>query len=117
MKIWRPVRNAFTFIVEWLFKVSVFSTNIDWCTRATVKENLKPERRSVFRTKTLLANAIYLADNEELDHLEILRILTPIDHLEGAAPILIEWKLNNSIRISGGYYNTGLKAPFQKHHY
>ncbi|XP_065078259.1 uncharacterized protein K02A2.6-like [Ochlerotatus camptorhynchus] len=112
------VSNSYSSIVERL-KVAyptLFSTNLGRCTKATVKLDLKPGQRSVFRSKRPVAFAMYQAVADELDRLECLRIITPIDYSEWAAPIVVVRKANGSIRICGDY-STGLNDALQPHQY
>lgn len=59
---------------------------------------------------------MYQAGDEELDRLEFLRIIAPIEFLEWTAPIVILWKSNDSIGICDDCYNT-LQDPLETHHY
>lgn len=94
----------------------VFSTALGKCTKATIKLELKPDQRPVFRPKRPVAYSVYQAVDDELDRLEQLRIITPVDYSEWAAPIVVVRKANGSIRICGDY-STGLNDSLQPNQY
>ncbi|XP_055615107.1 uncharacterized protein K02A2.6-like [Toxorhynchites rutilus septentrionalis] len=54
--------------------------------------------------------------DEELDRLERLNIISPVNYSEWAAPIVVVRKANGSIRICGDY-STGLNERLQSHQY
>ncbi|XP_040172539.1 uncharacterized protein K02A2.6-like [Anopheles arabiensis] len=56
------------------------------------------------------------AVNAELDRLERLNIITPVQHSEWAAPIVVVRKSNGQLRICGDY-STGLNASLHPHDY
>ncbi|XP_055623545.1 uncharacterized protein K02A2.6-like [Toxorhynchites rutilus septentrionalis] len=95
---------------------SVFSTSLGYCTKVTIKLDLKPGQNPVFRPKRPVAYAMYQAVDEELDRLERLKIIEPIDYSEWAAPIVVVRKANGNIRICGDY-STGLNNALQPHQY
>lgn len=77
------------------------------CTKVIVKLELKPNQRPVFRPKRPVAYSVYQSVDDELDRLERMKIITPVDYSEWAAPIVVVRKANESIRICGDY-STGL---------
>lgn len=95
---------------------SVFSTTLGRCTKTQVKLELKPDQKPVFRPKRPVAYAMYSAVDEELDRLERLNIISPVDYSEWAAPIVVVRKANGTIRICGDY-STGLNAALQPNQY
>ncbi|XP_062551120.1 uncharacterized protein K02A2.6-like [Armigeres subalbatus] len=113
----RQVNNS-TPIVERLKAAypQVFSTSLGRCTKTTVKLDLKPGQRPVFRPKRPVAYAMYQAVDEELDRLERLKIITPVDYSDWAAPIVVVRKASGAIRICGDY-STGLNDALQPHQY
>ncbi|XP_053690985.1 uncharacterized protein K02A2.6-like [Sabethes cyaneus] len=94
----------------------VFSTTLRKCSKATVKLELKPGQKPVFRPKCQVAYATYRAVDDELDRLERMKIITPVDYSEWAAPIVVVRKANGNIRICGDY-STGLNDALQPHQY
>ncbi|XP_065085346.1 uncharacterized protein K02A2.6-like [Ochlerotatus camptorhynchus] len=114
----RQVNNSSSSNVERLKATypQVFSTSLGRCTKATVKLDLKPGQRPAFRPKRPVAYAMYQIVDDELDRLERLQIITPIDYSEWAAPIVVVRKSNGSIRICGDY-STGLNDALQPHKY
>ncbi|XP_038116710.1 uncharacterized protein K02A2.6-like [Culex quinquefasciatus] len=95
---------------------NVFSKNLGLCTKTKVKLELKENCRPVFCPKRPVAYAMVEAVDRELDRLQQLNIITPIDYSEWAAPIVVVRKANGSIRICGDY-STGLNAVLQPHQY
>ncbi|XP_053686157.1 uncharacterized protein K02A2.6-like [Sabethes cyaneus] len=94
----------------------VFSTTLGKCSKATVKLELKPGQKAVFRPKRPVAYATYRAVDDELDRLERMKIITPVDYSEWAAPIVVVRRANGNIRICGDY-STGLNDALQPHQY
>ncbi|XP_055633340.1 uncharacterized protein LOC129773719 [Toxorhynchites rutilus septentrionalis] len=69
------------------------------------------------KAKTASGNVLPLdAVNQELDRLEKINIISPVDYSEWAAPIVVVRKANGSIRIRGNY-STALNAALQPHQY
>lgn len=114
----RQVNDSSTPMVERLKTAypQVFSASLGRCTKTTVKLDLKPDQRPVFRPKRPVAYAMYQAVDEELDRLERLKILTPTDYSDWAAPIVVVRKASGAIRICGDY-STGLNDALQPHQY
>uniref|UniRef100_A0A1Q3EU21 RNA-directed DNA polymerase n=1 Tax=Culex tarsalis TaxID=7177 RepID=A0A1Q3EU21_CULTA len=94
----------------------VFSEELGLCTKTKVKLELKENCRPTFCPKRPVAYAMVEAVDRELDRLQQLNIITPIDYSEWAAPIVVVRKANGSIRICGDY-STGLNAALQPHQY
>ncbi|XP_055623231.1 uncharacterized protein K02A2.6-like [Toxorhynchites rutilus septentrionalis] len=94
----------------------VFSEKLGMCTRTKLKLELKENVRPVFCPKRPVAYAMYDTVDRELDRLEKLDIITPVDYSEWAAPIVVVRKSNGSIRICGDY-STGLNAALQSQQY
>ncbi|XP_058816916.1 uncharacterized protein K02A2.6-like [Topomyia yanbarensis] len=95
---------------------NVFTDQLGLCSKTKVKLELKKSVRPVFCPKRLVAYAMYDAVDQELDRLENLNIITPVEYSEWAAPIVVVRKANGSIRICGDYY-TGLNAALQPNQY
>ncbi|XP_055623717.1 uncharacterized protein K02A2.6-like [Toxorhynchites rutilus septentrionalis] len=94
----------------------VFSEKLGLCTRTKVKLELKENVRPVFCPKRPVAYAMYDTVDRELDRLEKLDIITPVDYSEWTTPIIVVRKSNSSIRICGDY-STGLNAALQSQQY
>ncbi|XP_055639967.1 uncharacterized protein K02A2.6-like [Toxorhynchites rutilus septentrionalis] len=95
---------------------SVFTDKLGLCTKTKVKLELKENCKPVFRPKRPVAYAMYDAVDCELDRLEQLKVITPVDYSEWAAPIVVVRKANGTVRICGDY-STGLNAALQSHQY
>ncbi|XP_062560524.1 uncharacterized protein K02A2.6-like [Armigeres subalbatus] len=95
---------------------NVFSEKLGLCSKTQVKLELKESVRPVFCPKRPVAFAMYDAVDQELDRLEKLNIITPVDYSEWAAPIVVVRKANGTIRICGDY-STGLNAALQPNQY
>lgn len=61
---------------------SVFSEKLGLCTKTSVKLELKENCKPVFCPKRLVAYAMRSAVDEELDRLEKLHIITPVDYAD-----------------------------------
>ncbi|XP_065075510.1 uncharacterized protein K02A2.6-like [Ochlerotatus camptorhynchus] len=94
----------------------VFSCKLGLCIKTAVKFELKTSCKPVFCPKRPVAYAMYDAVNQELDRLEKLKIISPIDYSEWAAPIVVVRKANGAIRICGDY-STGLNSALQSNQY
>ncbi|XP_058811223.1 uncharacterized protein K02A2.6-like [Topomyia yanbarensis] len=77
-----------------------------------VKLELKQQCNPVFCPKRPVAYVMYDLVDQELDRLEQLKIITPVDFSEWAAPIVVVRKANGAIRICGDY-STGLNSALQ----
>ncbi|XP_052901351.1 uncharacterized protein K02A2.6-like [Anopheles moucheti] len=94
---------------------TVFS-GIGLCSKACIKLQLKPDARSVFRPKRPVAYAMLESVDKELDRLERMNIISPVDYSEWAVPIVIVRKSSGDIRICGDY-STGLNAALLPYEY
>lgn len=94
----------------------LFSDELGLCQKTKVKLELKEQCKPVFCPKRPVAYAMQDAVNKELDRLEQLKIISPVDYSEWAAPIVVVRKANGSIRICGDY-STGLNSALQPHQY
>ncbi|XP_035918223.1 uncharacterized protein K02A2.6 [Anopheles stephensi] len=86
------------------------------CTKANIKLHLKPNVRPTFCPKRPVAYAMQATVEKELNRLEQLKVITPVDYSEWAAPIVVVRKSNGSIRICGDY-STGLNSALRSHEY
>ncbi|XP_053683479.1 uncharacterized protein K02A2.6-like [Sabethes cyaneus] len=81
----------------------LFSEKIGLCQKTKINLELKEQRKPVFCPKRPVAYAMLDAVNQELDGLEQLNIISPVDYSEWAAPIVVVRKANGSILICGDY--------------
>ncbi|XP_040157579.1 uncharacterized protein K02A2.6-like [Anopheles arabiensis] len=86
------------------------------CTKARIKVQVKENTQPTFCPKRPVAYAMQEAVNKELDRLEQLGVITPVDYSEWAAPIVVVRKANGTIRICGDY-STGLNSALRTHEY
>nr|XP_049464977.1 uncharacterized protein K02A2.6-like [Anopheles coluzzii] len=86
------------------------------CTKASVHLQLRKDARPVFRPKRPVAYAMEEIVNKELDRLEGLGIISPVDYSDWAAPVVVVRKANGQIRLCGDY-STGLNAALHPHEY
>ncbi|XP_055616766.1 uncharacterized protein K02A2.6-like [Toxorhynchites rutilus septentrionalis] len=94
----------------------LFSNTLGLCNKAKVELVLKESCRPVFRPRRPVSYAMLPTVDEELDRLERLNIISPVNYSEWAAPIVVVRKANGSIRICGDY-STGLNERLQSHQY
>ncbi|XP_055714234.1 uncharacterized protein K02A2.6-like [Phlebotomus papatasi] len=95
---------------------SVFSSTMGKCTKGQAHLQLKPSTVPVFRPKRPVPYHVTDLVDEELQRLQNLDIISPVDHSEYAAPIVVARKPNGSIRICADY-STGLNNNLESHHY
>ncbi|XP_053662042.1 uncharacterized protein K02A2.6-like [Anopheles marshallii] len=86
------------------------------CTKASIKLQVKENVRPTFCPKRPVAYAMQTTVEKELDRLEALNVITPVDYSDWAAPIVVVRKGNGSIRICGDY-STGLNSALQSYEY
>lgn len=94
----------------------LFRPELGICKKAEIKLQLKADVKPVFRPKRPVAYAVLPVIEKELQRLQDLGIISPVDHSEWAAPIVVAKKPNGSIRICGDY-STGLNANLEPHQY
>ncbi|XP_052896596.1 uncharacterized protein K02A2.6-like [Anopheles moucheti] len=86
------------------------------CTKAKIHLQVKENVRPTFCPKRPVAYAMQATVEKELNRLESLNVITPVDYSEWAAPIVVVRKGNGSIRICGDY-STGLNSALQSYEY
>ncbi|XP_062700183.1 uncharacterized protein K02A2.6-like [Aedes albopictus] len=94
----------------------LFSNTLGLCNKAKIKLALKESCRPIYRPRRPVSYAMLPTVDQELDRLERLNIISPVDYSEWAAPIVVVRKANGSIRICGDY-STGLNERLQPHQY
>ncbi|XP_062541355.1 LOW QUALITY PROTEIN: uncharacterized protein K02A2.6-like [Armigeres subalbatus] len=95
---------------------NVFKETLGHCKKTKVKLYLKQEARSVFKPKRPVPFTSVAKVDAELDRLEQLDIITPVDFSQWAAPIVTVRKPNGKIRICADY-STGLNAALEANNY
>ncbi|XP_053690842.1 uncharacterized protein K02A2.6-like [Sabethes cyaneus] len=94
----------------------VFSEELGLCNKTKLKLEVREQARPIFCAKRPVAYAMQDAVDQELNRLEKLNIVTPVDYSEWAAPIVVVRKANGNIRICGDY-STGLNSALRSHQY
>lgn len=95
---------------------NVFSPTLGHCTMPNVQLHIKPGSVAVFRPKRQVPFRAKERVEEELERLQMAGIITPVDHSEFAAPIVIVQKPNGGVRICADY-STGLNDALLPHNY
>ncbi|XP_058456707.1 uncharacterized protein K02A2.6-like [Malaya genurostris] len=94
----------------------VVSEKLGLCSKVQEKLDVKEQCKPVFCPKRPVAYSMYNTVDQELDRLQQLKIITPVDYSEWAAPIVVVRKANGGIRVCGDY-STGLNFALQPHQY
>ncbi|XP_058456872.1 uncharacterized protein K02A2.6-like [Malaya genurostris] len=94
----------------------VFSEKLGLCNKVQVKLDVEDQCKPIFCPKRPVVYSMYNAVDQELDRLQQLNIITPVDYSEWAAPIVVVRKANGAIRVCGDY-STGLNSALQPHQY
>lgn len=94
----------------------IFDNSLGLCKKMKVELHVSQETKPVFRPKRPVAYAALTQVEEELNRLQNLDIISPVDYSEWAAPIVATKKANGSIRICGDY-STGLNDALQPHQF
>ncbi|XP_055543388.1 uncharacterized protein K02A2.6-like [Wyeomyia smithii] len=76
----------------------LFSNKLGLCTKTKIVLSLKDASKPVFRPRRPVAYAMQAIVDEELDRLERLNIISPVQYSEWAAPIVVVRKANTTIR-------------------
>ncbi|XP_062557640.1 uncharacterized protein K02A2.6-like [Armigeres subalbatus] len=94
----------------------LFSDTLGLCSKTKIQLSLKEPCRPVFRPRRPVSYAMLPVVDKELDRLERLHIISPVDYSEWAAPIVVVRKATGNVRICGDY-STGLNDRLQSHQY
>ncbi|XP_055615065.1 uncharacterized protein K02A2.6-like [Toxorhynchites rutilus septentrionalis] len=86
------------------------------CNKAKVKLVLKESCRPIFRPRRPVSYAMLPTVEGELDRLERLNIISPVNYSEWTTPIVVVREANGSIRICGNYF-AGINERLQSHQY
>ncbi|XP_053699347.1 uncharacterized protein K02A2.6-like [Sabethes cyaneus] len=94
----------------------VFKPSLGHCKKMKVHLYLKPDARPVFKPKRPVPFTSIEKIDAELDRLQELGIITPVDFSQWAAPIVAVKKPGGKVRICADY-STGLNAVLEPNHY
>lgn len=94
----------------------IFSETLGFCTKTTAKLTLLPGAAAVFRPKRPVPYGVMSLVEDELQRLQDLQVITPVDCSEWAAPIVVVRKPNGTVRICGDY-STGLNEAIEPNLY
>lgn len=85
----------------------LFSEELGCCTKTKASLTLKQETRPVYRNARPVPHAARKIVEDELERLQRLGVITPVEYSPSAAPIVVVKKKNGKIRICADY-STGL---------
>ncbi|XP_062538919.1 uncharacterized protein K02A2.6-like [Armigeres subalbatus] len=94
----------------------VFKNGLGHCKKTKVRLYLKPDAKPVFKPKRPVPFTSMEKIDAELDRLQSLGIITPVDFSQWAAPIVVVKKPRGKVRICADY-STGLNAALEPNHY
>ncbi|XP_055632846.1 uncharacterized protein K02A2.6-like [Toxorhynchites rutilus septentrionalis] len=94
----------------------LFSETLGLCSKSKIQLSLKEACKPVFRPRRPVSYAMLPTVDKELDRLESLQIISPVDYSEWAVPIVVVRKASGNVRICGDY-STGLNDRLQSHQY
>ncbi|CAH8637872.1 unnamed protein product [Schistosoma rodhaini] len=95
---------------------NVFKEELGECTKAKALLILKPGATPVFRPKRPVPYAALPMVEQEIERLQKLGVIEPVNFSEWAAPIVVVKKTNGSIRLCADY-STGLNEALETHQY
>ncbi|PIO75316.1 hypothetical protein TELCIR_02663 [Teladorsagia circumcincta] len=113
------VKVAPNFDVEEALKKTypgVFEEGLGRCIKEEVTLQLMPNVRPVFCRSRPVPHAALEAVNAELNRLEQMGVITPVNHIEWAAPIVCVKKQNGKLRVCADF-STGLNKALQSFDY
>ena len=87
----------------------LFQPTLGFCVKATAKLELLPGAARIFKEKRPVPYGVMDKVEKELNRLQSLGVITPVDSSEWAAPVVVVKKANGEIRICGDY-STGLNS-------
>ncbi|XP_062538517.1 uncharacterized protein K02A2.6-like [Armigeres subalbatus] len=94
----------------------VFKNGLGHCKKMKVRLYLKPDAKPVFKPKRPVPFTSMEKIDAELDRLQSLGIITPVDFSQWAAPIVVVKKPGGKVRICADY-STGLNAVLEPNHH
>ena len=92
----------------------VFQQGLGCCSKMKAKLVLKPGAVPIFRKKRPVPFAAIPKVDEELDRLIEEGVISPVDHSEWAAPVVVVQKPNGKIRLCADF-STGLNDQIESH--
>uniref|UniRef100_A0A183CHH4 RNA-directed DNA polymerase n=1 Tax=Globodera pallida TaxID=36090 RepID=A0A183CHH4_GLOPA len=92
----------------------IFEEGLGLCTKIKAHLTLNPTATPVFRRARPVPYSALPVVNGELERLEKMKVITPVEHTEWAAPILVVKKANGSARLCADF-STGLNDSLQLH--
>ncbi|KAH9585992.1 hypothetical protein MS3_00007063 [Schistosoma haematobium] len=95
---------------------NVFREGLGECTKAKALLTLKPAATPVFRPRRPVPYADLPVVEQELERLQKLGVIEPVNFSEWAAPIVVVKKTNGSVRLCADY-STGLNEALETHQY
>ncbi|XP_055622467.1 uncharacterized protein K02A2.6-like [Toxorhynchites rutilus septentrionalis] len=90
----------------------VFQDGLGHCMKTKISLSLKPDAQPVFRPKRPVPFHAIQKVEEELDRLERLDIISPVNFSDWAAPIVVVKKPGGKVRVCADY-STGLNAALE----
>ncbi|XGW34468.1 hypothetical protein V3C99_018399 [Haemonchus contortus] len=93
---------------------AVFAPGVGCCTKTKASLKLKPEATPVFRKARSVPYAVQPRISQEIDRLVAGKFLTPVEHSDWAAPVVVVQKKNGSIRLCADS-STGLNDALEQH--
>ncbi|XP_055632916.1 uncharacterized protein K02A2.6-like [Toxorhynchites rutilus septentrionalis] len=90
----------------------VFQDGLGHCMKTKISLSLKPDAQPVFRPKRPVSFHAIQKVEEELDRLERLDIISPVDFSDWAAPIVVVKKPGGKVRVCA-VYSTGFNAALE----
>nr|CAX83704.1 Gag-Pol polyprotein [Schistosoma japonicum] len=94
----------------------VFSDGLGECTKFQATLTLRQGVKPVFRPKRLVPYAALPVVEQELERLQKIGVIEPVNFSEWAAPIVVVKKTNGSVRLCADY-STGLNEALETHQY
>lgn len=94
----------------------VFQNKLGCCKFTKVFLSLKQNAKPVFRPKRPVPYAALSVVDQELDRLETLGVIQPVNYSPWAAPIVVVRKANGTVRICADF-STGLNDALEDHTY
>ncbi|PIO72335.1 zinc knuckle [Teladorsagia circumcincta] len=107
------VRTSLTARLQKQFP-AVFAPGLGCCTKSKAFLKLKPDATPVFRKARPVPYAVQPRITQELDRLVTANVLTPVEHSEWAAPVVVVQKKNGTIRLCADF-STGLNDALEQH--
>ncbi|PIO75460.1 hypothetical protein TELCIR_02484 [Teladorsagia circumcincta] len=92
----------------------LFALGLGRCTKSKASLKLKPDATPVYRKARPVPYAVLPRLSQEIDSLVAAKVLSPVDHSDWAAPVVVVHKKNGSIRLCADF-STGLNDALDQH--